>query len=170
MSTVVAITPPEINAAAVGEFTRIAVLLSLFLLVWQRNYAGSWHVIIGAFCFDVVLTLFGGKLLPVDYVCFASGNTEKVNAIGAPSERISSDICSIELRALRTIRRTRSAARIFVRQPPRKGNNLHGRHPNFSRFQVETSGANPEEPSTARTVCDDRLSCSIRRTYTANQS
>jgi hypothetical protein len=45
MSTVVAITPPEINAAAVGDFTRIAVLHFAGHLAGQRNYASGWRVI-----------------------------------------------------------------------------------------------------------------------------
>jgi DMSO/TMAO reductase YedYZ molybdopterin-dependent catalytic subunit len=44
--------------------------------------------------------------------------------------------------------------------------NLHGRGPNFSRFQVEAAGANPEKSGTARAVCDDRLPRSFGGTHT----
>jgi hypothetical protein len=49
------------------------------------------HFVLALSCHIVALSS-----LSVDWVCFESGKTEQGGAIGAPSKRISFDICSIE--------------------------------------------------------------------------
>src|SRR5215469_4977805 len=50
-----------------------------------------------------------------------------------------------------------------------KGTPLHGQDSNFSRLQIKTAAANPEDPATAGAVRDDGFPGSFSGAYAANQ-
>ena len=173
------LTPPEINAAAVGEFTRIAVLLSL---CWSPCWAKELCQQLARHCVqwtfngtDIRADAFRRRTDCADFfrlARFEKNLSDRTRSLKPKFDKTTpkQNAPKIKYALCERLDAQHGEDLCAAGRSPRKGNNLHGRHPNFSRLQVETSGANLEEPSTSRTVCDNRLSCSIRRTYTANQS